>query len=186
MINVKEIFRVGLILFIIAALSSLLLAYANQVTAPLIEENTRKKTEASMSVVMPDADTFEQVENTSDDIVEAYVAKAGGETVGVCIVCEENGYNGAVRIVAGVDDEGKVTGVDILSHSETPGLGANAEKDSFKDQFKGKTADIGVVKSNAGANEINAISGATITSRAVTGAVNKAISAAADILEEVQ
>ncbi len=69
-----------------------------------------------------------------------------------------------------------VSGIDIIKHSETPGLGAKADQPAFKDQFKGKpTEDLVVVKTGASSDEeIDSISGATITSRAVTNAVNEA------------
>ena len=80
--------------------------------------------------------------------------------------------------VATVDKDGKVTGVNILSHSETAGLGANAVKESFRDQFVGLVKGITVSKDKPGENSIDALTGATVTSRAVTKAVNAAIEAA--------
>ena len=175
MIKPKEIIRVGFILFVITAISALLLAFANDITAPIIEKNNKIKTENSMKTLIPEADEFQEQGN-------AYIAKAGGETVGVCIISEGLGYGGTVQVMVGIDKAGKVAGVDILSHSETPGLGANADKPEFTNQFTGKTGNIKVTKGGSGENEINAISGATVTSNAVTGAVNEALSIAEEIL----
>ena len=186
MINVKEIFRVGVILFAITAVSAALLAGANKVTAPVIAENNKIKTEKAMQTVFADADSFEQVQIEKDGIVEAYVAKSGNSVAGSCVVSEAYGYGGAVRVMTGVTSEGKVTGIDILSHAETPGLGANATKPEFKEQYKDKSAGIKIAKSGAGENEINAMSGATITSTAVTNAVNIALDAAGEIVKEAQ
>lgn len=186
MSNTKEIIRVGFVLFVITALSALLLAFANQKTAPLIKENNRIKTENSMRTVLCDADSFEKLDFEGEGVVETYAAKAGADVVGVCVVTEANGYGGAIRVVTGVSADNKVTGIDILSHGETPGLGANATGDSFKSQYTGKTAGIGVSKGNAKDNEINAMSGATITSKAVTAAVNTALEAAGEILKEAK
>ncbi len=175
MIKPKEILRVGFILFVITAVSALLLAYANDITAPIIEQNAKIKTENSMKLLIPEADEFEQKENI-------YIAKAGGETVGICVISEALGYGGTVQVMVGVDKEGKVAGIDILSHSETPGLGANADKPDFTNQFTGKTGTITVSKTGGGENEIQAISGATVTSNAVTKAVNEALTVAGEAL----
>ena len=83
----------------------------------------------------------------------------------------------------GIDVSGTVTGIQILEHSETPGLGANASNPSFTDQFIGKTETLTVVKGEASANTISAISGATITSRSVTESVNTALTYFQEILK---
>lgn len=176
MIKPKEIIKVGFILFAITAVSALLLAFANKITAPIIAENNRVKTEAAMRVVLPDAETFTKV--GIDGVEEAYIANTGDETAGVCVVSAVYGYGGEIKVITGINTDGEVTGIDILSHSETPGLGANAEKPEFTSQFKGKTKDIGVSRGKASGNEINAMSGATITSKAVAEAVNMALEAA--------
>ena len=175
MIKPKKILRVGFILFVITAVSALLLAYANDITAPIIEQNAKIKTENSMKLLIPEADEFEQKENI-------YLAKTDGELVGVCVISEALGYGGTVQVMVGIDKEGKVAGIDILSHSETPGLGANADKPDFTNQFTGKTGNITVSKTGVGENEIQAISGATVTSNAVTKAVNDALTAAGEVL----
>ena len=186
MIKPKEIIRVGLILFAITAISALLLAVANNVTAPIIAENNRIKTEKSMEAVLPGADAFEKVEIEAPNVVEAYIAKSGDAVTGACVVTEANGYGGAVKVITGVDTDGKVTGVDILEHGETPGLGANATKPEFKSQFEGKTMNIGVSRGSALGNEINAMSGATITSKAVTESVNAALAISQVLLGIIQ
>lgn len=182
MINPKEIVKVGLILFVITALSALLLAFANKITSPIIAENTRIKTEAAMAVLLPEADSF--VKADAQDSDEIYIGNCDKEFVGVCVVSSAYGYGGEVKVMTGINAEGKVTGIDILGHSETPGLGANAEKPEFTSQFAGKTAGIGVSRGKASDNEINAMSGATITSKAVTEAVNKALNAAQQLIAE--
>ena len=83
--------------------------------------------------------------------------------------------------MTGVDMNGKVTGVEFLEINETVGLGMNANKDSFKEQFKGLVNGISVNKNTPGENEIKALTGATITSKATTKGVNTAL----DIFENV-
>ncbi len=182
MIKPKEIIKVGLILFIITAVSALLLAFANKITAPIIAENNRIKTEAAMRTVLPEAETFTKV--GVDGVEEAYIANASDGLAGVCVVSVAYGYGGEVKVITGINANGEVTGIDILSHSETPGLGANAAKPEFTSQFDGKTKNIGVSRVNASGNEINAISGATITSKAVTQAVNTALEVAELLLND--
>ena len=187
MIQPKEIIRVGIILFVITALSALLLALGNYITSPLIAENGRINTEKSMQTVFADAASFEKTDYAAKSVVEAYIAKdSANETIGACVITEQNGYGGAVKVLTGVDKDGKITGVEILSHSETPGLGAEATKPEFKVQFEGKTKNIGVSRGKASGNEIDALSGATITSKAVTNAVNLAVDSAEQLLSQVQ
>ena len=111
-----------------------------------------------------------------DDAVEA--VDENGTVVGYVISStSKDGYGGAVSISVGIDLEGVVKGIEYLAISETPGLGMNATNDDFKNKYKDKAVEsFTVTKSGAAAdNEIDAISGATITSSAVTNAVNAAI-----------
>ena len=168
----NSVFRMISTLVIIAVVLAAALAVVNQKTAPLIEQNSENQLQESLRGVM-DADEF-TITKENDDLT-VYEAKKGGQTVGYCVVNTEKGYGGDVKVMTGVDLDGKVTAIDILEHSETPGLGANSTKDEFKNQFKGKQAGIEVVKNSPKDNDIQAISGATITSKAVTRAVNAAI-----------
>lgn len=171
-----EIIKIGLILFAITAVAALLLATVNKITSPVISENQQKKTYSAMETIMPDAVSFEPTDTSENsDITEAYKAiDASGNTIGVCVISSAFGYGGELSVLTGVSG-GKITGIDILSHSETPGLGAKATEPEFKNQFSDKSGSINVVKKNAGDNEINAVSGATITSTAVCEAVNSAL-----------
>lgn len=187
--KVLQIFKIGGILFLITAVAALLLAVINNKTAPLIAQNQEKKQTQSMQTVMPQADAFEKLSlpQANDQIKDAYTAKdAAGALKGICVIVESLGYGGPIQMAVGIDASCKVTGVDLISLSETPGLGANATKDSFKSQYAGKTAKISVVKSGAAENEINAMSGATITSKAVTEGVNQALEFAATALSETE
>lgn len=191
--NAKEIIKISLILFLITAISACLLGYANSITAPIIAENTRAKQAESMKKVLPDAAEFEEItgaslpDDISANITSLYRAvDANGETVGVCAMTAANGYGGELTMAVGVTDGLTVSGIDIVSHSETPGLGSKATGDDFKSQFNGKSGGINVQKSGAAGNDINAISGATITSNAVTLSVNSAVAAAEIVMEEAE
>lgn len=167
--------KLGVILFLITAICVGILGAVNQVTKPIIEANQIKSEEAAMKKLITNAETFVDIADIQDENVKKVcVAKSGDEVVGYVLRMEPNGYGGAVKMLIGIDTEGNVKGISILEHSETPGFGANATKDEFKNQFTDRKAPLSVVKSNPGENEIQAITGATITSTAVTNAVNAA------------
>ena len=182
--TLKEIIKIGLTLFAITAVSATLLATVNKLTAPLIAENQTKKTYTSMKKVIPDSKEFQAIDVTgTEKISEAYLAlDENKEKTGVCVISSANGYGGEIKVLTAVVN-GKICGIDILSHTETPGLGAKATNPDFKEQFEGKTGGISLVKSGASGNEINAISGATISSTAVTEAVNIALEFSSEVVK---
>lgn len=122
---------------------------------------------------------------TLDEAVTA--ADASGATIGYVITStSKDGYGGAITVSVGISADGTVNGIEFLTLAETAGLGMNASKPEWKGQYAGKNVDaFAVTKSGAPAdNEINAISGATITSNAVTGAVNAAVHFAKNCLAQ--
>jgi electron transport complex protein RnfG len=144
--------------------------------------------------VLADADGFEMLDESTFStiasnpkysfITEVYTAKAGSDIVGYAIKVAPKGYAGAVEVVVGISADGTVQGIKVGNNNETPGLGKNAATPKFQDQFAGKTWDnlINVIKSGTPKdNEIAAIAGATITSRAVTDGVNQALEAAKEL-----
>ena len=175
--DIKEIVKVSVILFAITAVAAAILAGVNEITAPKIAENERIAQENAMKAVLPEADGFEKLglpAETSSIIKELYHA---GEA-GIAVKVEPSGYGGRISMIVGVDNEFNVTGVEIISQSETAGLGAKCVEPEFKAQFTGKSENVEVVKKNAAGNQIDAISSATVTSKAVTKGVNEAILAA--------
>lgn len=171
--NVKDVLKPAAILFVICVAVSAALAGTNLLTADKIAEAAAQKAEESRMVVLPEAESFEEKDGH-------YVGTSGGQAVGYVFETEGKGYGGTVKVMTGISAEGEITGVIILEHGETPGLGANAEKAEFRDQYKQPVANnvggIRVVKFQAPAEgEIQAMTGATITSTAVTNAVNAAI-----------
>lgn len=192
-LDVKEIIKVGAILFVITALAAALLGFVNAKTAPLIAENNIKKEQTALKAVMPDAAEFKELELTPElknaedgrgEITKAYTAlDQSGRVMGACVITETSGYDIGIQTVTGVNEDKTVAGVEIISLNETPGLGAKATDASFREQYTGKSAGIGVSKSGATDTDIQAISGATLTSRGVTNGVNIALDAAEIILE---
>ncbi len=175
--NLKDYLVPTVTLFVICLIATALLGFTNQVTAPIIEELAIKTEMESRQIVFADAASFgEETEVNGASVVTAL--DENGEIIGHVVVNIAKGYGGDISVMTGVDSEGKVTGVNILSHSETAGLGAKAAEKSFRDKFIGLVDGITVSKDKAGDNSIDALTGATITSRAVVNAVNAAIEAA--------
>lgn len=122
-----------------------------------------------MREVLP-ADSYNELSYTGSDatVVKAYEAVGAGYVVEVT----PQASAGTIDMVVGVGADGTVTGVSIIDMSETSGLGANASKESFRSQYVGKSGELAVSKDGG---EIDALTGATITSRAVTRGVNCAL-----------
>lgn len=187
----KEIGRLGFILLLISSICSGLLALVNSVTAPAIEKQTELTKQEALKTLIKGAEEFVKVENIDNEYVaELYVGRKGTEYMGAVAKTLPAGYGGTIELLVGVDPEGKITGMEILSHSETPGLGANIKTDKFKSQYVDQKAPLEVVKGTAKDGEISAITGATITTRAVTGGINEVAdyitSHQKDLMEEGQ
>lgn len=183
--DILNILSVGLKLFLITAISAIILAVVNHITKPMIEVNTNKRQNESMQKVLQVASSFKEADISALALVDFPCTITGvyngydadGNAAGFAVMVSSGGYGGDVSLAVGIDNELKVTGIDVISHSETPGLGAKCVNDEFKGQFVGKSTDIEVVKSGAKDNQIDAITSATITSKAVANGVNTAISA---------
>lgn len=173
-INFKEVVVPAITLFIICLVTSLLLSATNMMTCDKIDEMNKQKETSSRELVLPGTKEFEDSED------ETYaIGKNGSEVTGYVFTTKTKSYGGDLNIMTGINKDGKVTGVVILAIGDTPGLGLNAQKESFRDQYKQQAPENGfeVVKSgDAGDGQINAMTGATITSNAVTKCVNEAIS----------
>lgn len=177
----KEIVKLGLILLVICLVASVALATTNGVTAPLIAEQKAIKNEKARKDVLPaattfealDAETFSLLKETHDILDEVYVGSDANGLVGYVVKTGPSGYGGAVEVITGVDLSGMITGVRVGKHTETPGLGANATLPSYYEQYTGKEAQTIVVnKTQSSETEVQAIAGATITSKTVTDGVN--------------
>ncbi len=174
-INLKAILIPTIALFLICAIATTCLALTNQLTIDKIAQNAIETEQASRKVVLETASSFSDNNSIDDsDIIYSVGTDDGGDTVGYVFTSVMSGYGGDVSVMIGIDMSGVITGVEILSHSETPGLGANATKDAFKDQFKCKSGALVVNKVNSDGQNIQAITAATITSTAVVNAVNNA------------
>lgn len=181
-------------LFAITLISGLALGAVYEVTKGPIEQATIAANNATYKEVFADADSFDELTdadleglntqlaasefgNVGLESVLAAKDAAGTELGYVVNSYSMDSYGGKVGISVGIREDGSITAVGFREISDTPGLGLKAKDDAFKSQYAGKTAEkLSVVKGGgAGEAEINAISGATITSNAVTNAVNAAL-----------
>lgn len=170
----KEVAVPAITLFLIAAICTAILAVTDSVTSPKIAENNEQAEIAARQLVFEDAKSFSDVKTVEDS---AYVEALdeNGNVIGYVFTTSSKGYGGEIKVMTGIGADGKVTGMEILAIEETAGLGMNAKKDDFKNQYVNNNGAFTVVKSDAGENEIQALTGATITSQAVTDAVNNAV-----------
>lgn len=192
----KEIIKLGITLLLVCIVAAFALAMTNEVTKDTIKENVIKANTEARQEVFSDADEFvlialkdtesdiefeahpnaESFLKDNKDVAEVYKAMSAGNHVGFVIKTLPSGYGGALEVIIGFDLEGTITGVRVGNHQETPGLGANAKTPEFYTQYNGLSVtspvEVTKVEVTEGANEIQAISGATITSKAVTVGVN--------------
>lgn len=167
----REIIKLGLVLLLITAISATILGLSNEITSGKIAEVEAKASQEARKEVLPDADNFEALDiETDSKVLEVYKSEAG-----YAIKTATAGYGGDVEVITGISKDGSITGVKVVKHEETPGLGANATGADFQNQYKGiKTEKEVIVVKTAPSNdnEIQALTGATITSNAVTNGVN--------------
>ena len=168
----------GLITFVCA----LLLGVVNQITAPLIEQNDANTRNMAMSEIIADAEFTEvevpeEVSKPTDKnataITGVYKATKDGADAGYCVQVNPTGFGGALTMIVGINADGTVAGAKVTAHAETPGLGAKSQDAEWIAQYAGQPADGSLAVTKDGGT-INAITGATITSRAVTTGVNAA------------
>lgn len=166
-------------LLVITAVVALLLALVNMLTAPTIEKLAGEKKAAAMGEVMEGTDSFETLDipEGMKDVQDILLAKRGDEVLGYCVQTGTNGNDGEIQLMVGVTTSGEVTRVSILQQSETMYTNKHGELIA---QFGGKSGSVAL---SVDGGNISAISGATITSRAVTKGVNSALAAVNVYLE---
>ena len=185
----NKIIKNTLILTVITLVAGLGLGFVYEITKEPIAQAQEAAKKEAWQAVFPEADLdeFEPMDvdqKAADKVIKDLGIK--GSIDEVCTVGEEGyvitttdseGYGGDIKITVGITADGTVNGVSILSISETAGLGMKAKEPALYEQYQGKQAEKFVVSKDGGDGEpIDALSGATITSRAVTGAVNAALS----------
>lgn len=185
----RDFIKLGGILFIITAAVSFVLAIGNNATKERIDLLTKQaKAQAQVEVLegvgdidISTAKEFDVPDGASVTALTGFNSSDGKRYFAVA--ASPKGYGGEISIMVGVDEKLTVTGVSIIDNAnETPGLGSRVGEPAFYEQFLGKTKNIGVIKNQPSGNQIEAVTGATISSRAVTEGVNDAIKAVEGVL----
>lgn len=171
----RNIIKLGLILLAITAVSAGALSITNNATEEIIDQKALEANMAYMKEILPDADDFEEVEDSKvesiDEVEEAYEAIKGGSIFAYVVKTKTTGYGGDVIILTGINIDGTIAGMRVASQKETAGLGTKITEDEFISQFAGKSTE----KELDLNTDIDAISAATISSEAAIDGVNASI-----------
>ncbi len=185
----KDSIRMIVVLTFFAVLSGGILGWFNTYTAPRVEENQKRALMESLKAVTgfnPSSDRYEVV--VSDKKFSIYRIISDGSVKAYAIVSQGSGYQDIIRLIFGVKpDFSSIIAMKILEEKDTPGLGAKIESKEYLSQWRGKSANVTLklVKSpTTKPDEVQAITGATISSTAVLNIVNKALKKARKILKE--
>lgn len=177
----KEIALPAIMLFIIALVCTALLAGTNMLTKDRIADLAVQTALEAKAAVMSEAASFSEEKTITvegKDVIYYDALDGSGATIGYVFNTVAKSYGGDVSCMVGISaDTNKITGVKITSINDTPGLGMKANSEDFLSQYINRTGNIGVNKNTSTDTEIKAITSATITSKAVTEAVNQAFSA---------
>ena len=176
--TVMYVLRLALTLLAITAVVAAALADVNSITAPAIAELNAQKTQEAIELVLPGGG-----EEKADFPATALVSKVYAGDAGYAVEVTPGGFDNTITMMVGVDTEGKVLGISIIKHTETAGLGAVAAAgtpagENFRGQFVGASGSVSVTKDGG---TMDAITGATITSRAICVGVNAALECVANM-----
>ena len=167
-----SIFQIAMNLTVACFVSGAIIAGTYFTTAPIAAEKAIIMKNNAMKALVADAENFKPVSGKE----EWFAAEKGGKVIAYVVQAESKGYAGKIKMLVAVTPESKVIDYTILVHNETPGLGDGAGKATFRSQFKDKESkDLEVVKDKSKANNIQAMTGATITSKAVTKGIKEAV-----------
>ena len=168
MSNWNKIFKPIVVLSIICVVITGALALTNDITKPIIEEATRKAQEAARMELLPEADSFTKVDGIDlTNVSDVYVANNG---VGAVVTSTAKGYGGTMTVMVGFTADGTIRQIKVTENAETKGIGSKVAADpAFWTRYEGVKAETSV--------EVDALSGATISSKALNAAVNSAVEA---------
>lgn len=171
-------------LLVITALAGLALAFVYSVTKGPIAESQKRKINNAIKMVVPDFDSISDttiMPSDGKDSIRIHRLFKGGVPVGSAVeTYTDKGFGGHVSLMVGFKPDGSITNIEVLEHKETPGLGTKMALPAFKDQFKNlNPGDVpgGILKVKKDGGTVDAITAATISSRAFCDAVNRAVAA---------
>jgi electron transport complex protein RnfG len=167
-----------IVLTVVSLVSALALAFTYSGTKEAIAQVEVKRTLAALKQVLPEFDNdpaAEKIPAAGDEETEIYPAKKDGQTVGTAIkTFTDKGFAERIWLMVGFDTENKIINISVLKQKETPGLGTKMKEPKFRDQFKGIDPAAFKISVKKDGGQVDAISAATISSRAFCDAVNKA------------
>ncbi len=187
----RDMIKPSLSLFVICLVTAFCLAFVNNMTKEPIIRRMEMDAEEKRKQVLSQAESFEKLEgweaqDESGIIKEVYAAYIGEELAGYVFSATPKGFGGEIAVTVGVDSESAISGVRIGDNQETPGLGSKTADEKFTEQYIGKdiSKEIKIVKRPVSADdEVQAVSGATISTRAVTSAVQASAELGGKLLE---
>ena len=150
------------------------LAVTYQITAPQIAKINKETADAARMEVLPEADSFTPAKgDLPEGVTEYYIADNGA---GVVVTAQNASFGGTITVMVGIDSQGAVTGVTVTDHSDTPGLGTKAMESDYLAQYQGITAldDVDSIKDDS---QVDQVTGATVSSDGIYGAVKYALAA---------
>ncbi|MGI6538639.1 MAG: RnfABCDGE type electron transport complex subunit G [Caldicoprobacterales bacterium] len=165
--------KMGFKLLLITVIATFALALTQMITEEPIKVRAEKASNEARTAVLSSADEFIELEVDEEaypNVIRAFKGLADGNLEGYVFQVSNRGYGGNLEVLVGFNNEGTLSGLRVISHKETPGLGAKVQDSHYCEQYKGLPVD-----EEISSNEINVISGATVSSNAVTSAVNHAI-----------
>lgn len=165
-------------LFVICFITTLLLCSTNILTKDSIKSQEIQASESAKKLVLQSADSFEAATSNNGSFEYFIGMDKNKNVVGYVFSTQAKGYSGTVEVMTGINTDSQIENVTVLSHNETPGLGANITKDNFLNQFNSNVSQgyFSITKNTPyNDREVEAVTGATISSTAVTKAVNEAV-----------
>lgn len=171
----NSVVRIAMNLAVTCLISGVIIAGTFMITEPAAEAQRVKAKNDAMKELVRDAESFKAIDGKEG----WYAGMKGGKVIAYVVPAQGKGYGGVIQMLTAVTGDGKILDYKVLKHAETPGLGDKMTEPKFRNQFAGKTAkDMEVVKVPTDKN-IQALTGATITSRAVTNGIREAAEAVA-------
>lgn len=176
--SVAYVLRISLTLLLITGVVAALLAGVNMITAPIIAAANEAKTQEAVNAILPGGGTPVTFADETGLVVNVYASDTG-----YAVQVKPSGFDGQIDMMVGIGKDGNILGISIVSHTETAGLGAvaaaeNAKGEAFRDQFIGMSGSVSVTKDGG---EVDAVTGATVTSRAICDGVNAALACVANL-----
>ncbi len=162
--------KITINLIVVYLIGGLIIAFVYAKTSPVMYKKGLEEKAAALKTMMPEADKIEEIGKWEPHHKHAgyYIAKKGSDELGYIVEGFGKGYSSYINLLVSVDKNFTVKKVSILHHAETPGLGDEIEKDYFLKRLESKSVDTLVVVKGEAGDKVEAISGATISSRAVT------------------